>query len=220
MKNRYVIITIVCVMLIMICLLCSSTSYADIPDTIDVSTLYSQQEDIKNHSHEMADHARALKIPEDNIIIQTASKLWKQANKTEDALAMLATYTVQDEYYLSKTMYAEARGSSEYELSKVAWCILNRVDANGSTIQAVVTAPNQFAYSAYKNGDDYLYLAQDVLLRYCLEKCGVTDSGRTLPKEYMQFRGDGKVNHYYKTFDEARKGINEYTNWLITPYGV
>lgn len=218
MEKRCVIITVICVVLIMICISCSPSS-AEYTGYIDITQEYEQQQEIKVHAHEMAEHARALKIPEDDNIIVTAGKLWGEADEMQKALLMLSTYTTADEYYLSKTMYAEARGSNDYELSKVAWCILNRVDINGSTIQAVVTAPYQFAYSVYKDGDTYLYMAKDVLLRYCMEKCGIEDCGRTLPEDYVQFRGDGRINHYYKSYSDATRGVNEYTNWLVSPYG-
>jgi hypothetical protein len=219
MKSKYAVVCLVSMILILVCILMVRCG-AESVNYIDINDDYSKQQEIKENAHEMANHARALKIPEDSVIIQTASDIWIKADKTQRALTMLSSYTENDEYYLSKTMYAEARGSTEYELSKVAWCILNRVDATGSSIQQVVTAPNQFAYRSYINGEDYLYLAKDVLLRYCMEKCGIEDCGRTLPNDYMQFRGDGKLNHFYKTFNDARKGINEYTNWLNTPYGV
>ena len=207
---------------VLICLMTmfSGNCYATKMDTIDVSNMINEQRYIQYHAHELAEHARALDIDEDDSIILTAQDVWNRAEEKIEALDTLANYTVQDVYYLSKTIYAEARGSNKTECAKVAWCILNRLDNGnyGSTIKSVVTAPNQFAYRQYTDGDTYYEISLDVLTRWCMEKCGITNVGRVLPNDYMQYRGDGKLNHYYKDYNDAQRGINEYTNWMGTPY--
>lgn len=100
---------------------------------------------------------------------------------------------------IAQVIWAEARGLSPYHKSLVAWCILNRYDMGfyGETIDAVITAPYQFAYKAdspvtQENFD----IALDVLVRWESERYLLTSSGRTLPKQFVNFRGDGKLNWY------------------------
>ena len=136
------------------------------------------------------------------------------------------TYVVE-EYYneiviettevelIAKTVYAEARGLSKLEQSAVVWCILNRVDAGYGTILEVITAPNQFAYNInLPLQEDIVALTTDVLTRWQMEKYLIGDTGRTLPKQYLWFHGDG--NHNY--FRDAFSGGNRW-NWACkNPY--
>ena len=106
------------------------------------------------------------------------------------------------ETMLAKTVYGEARGCSVTEQAAVIWCILNRVDSENpyfpDTISGCITQPNQFF--GYREDfpvtDEILQLVRDVLARWELEKLGVGDAGRVLPKEYLYFTGDGRHNHF------------------------
>lgn len=118
---------------------------------------------------------------------------------------------------LAKMVYGEARGCSRLHQSAVIWCVLNRVDAGGGSIEDVITAPNQFV--GYNSNtpvtDDIKALVEDVLIRWQMEKKCCGDVGRTLPPEYRWFYGDGKVNY----FRDAYKG--DYNTWdwsLENPY--
>ncbi len=88
------------------------------------------------------------------------------------------------------------------ERAAVAWCVLNRVDAQGygmgDTIAEVVTFQGQYAgYSpAFPVTDELYTLAVDVLTRWERERTGETDVGRVLPAEYLWFDGDGVTNTY------------------------
>lgn len=96
--------------------------------------------------------------------------------------------------YMAKTIWGEARGVSEAEQEKVAWCVLNRVDDSRfpNTIIGVITAPNQFhGYSSGFPCTDEMYeLALDVIYRWQLEKCG-GESNRNLDPDYLYFCSDG-----------------------------
>jgi hypothetical protein len=62
--------------------------------------------------------------------------------------------------------------------------------------------------------DNIKELVEDVLMRWQNEKCGATNVGRTLPKSYLFFVGDGKHNHY---MEKWKSGI--YYDWsLKSPY--
>lgn len=121
--------------------------------------------------------------------------------------------------YLAKTIYGEAGVvRSKARQAAVAWCILNRVDSPifPDTIAEVVTAPYQFAgYHADRTPPEAYYeLARDVLTRYHAEQQGETDAGRTLPREYLYFTGDGTENYSTATW----RGT-DYWDWsLPDPY--
>lgn len=118
---------------------------------------------------------------------------------------------------IAQTIYGEARGSDLYNKSLVAWCIFNRYDDGrfGDTIEEIITKPGQFTgYSSNKPITDEDYkLAVDCLLRWQAEKYSLGDVGRTLPKEYLYFYGDGKLNHY-----RTSKGGKTYSYNLPNPY--
>ena len=110
--------------------------------------------------------------------------------------------TEEELIMLAKTIYGEANGLGMYERSLVCWCILNRADSGiygGNTIKEVILAPKQFAgYKAsHPVTDENVALAKDVIARWANESNFIGDSGRTLPKDYTYFYGDGKENHFY-----------------------
>lgn len=121
---------------------------------------------------------------------------------------------------IGRTIWGEADGvTSKAERAAVAWCILNRVDERGQTIEEVVTAPRQF--HGYRPADGWgecpqrhLDLAEDVLTRWKAEKEGATDVGRVLPAEYTFFVGDRVHNHFSTSFLSP-----DYWDWsLPDPY--
>jgi hypothetical protein len=110
-------------------------------------------------------------------------------------------YTEREAELIAKTLWGECRGvKSKMEQAAVAWCILNRVDDSrfGDTIEAVITSPYQFSGFRESNpvSTPLLELAKDVLERWLMEKNGVPDVGRVLPKEYVYFFGDMGVNYF------------------------
>lgn len=218
MRKINVVIMLMCYLVVLSIINVFGDIQVNACDTcIDVSQQIAEQQDILTNAHQMADSARALGFKEDNDIIITAGLIWKDANAKLNVLQEISQQSNSDIYYISKTMRREAYGSVNVELAKIGWCVLNRVD-RGSSIKDVVTQPNQFAYSAYSDGDMYYDIALDVYIRWQYEKEGIQNVGRVLPADYVQFRGDGKLNHYYKTYNDAQKNINEYTNWLVSPY--
>jgi len=116
---------------------------------------------------------------------------------------------VSDIELLAKTVYGEARGCSRIEQSAVIWCILNRVDASGDTIEEVVTAKYQFTgyNSEHPVTFEFYTLAEDVLARWIMEKHCIGEVGRTLPSEYQWFIGNGKENIFRDKYD------GDYTIW-------
>ena len=119
------------------------------------------------------------------------------------------TITQSEINMIAKTVLGEAGNCTTLEQSAVIWCILNRVDAGGKTIAEVVTAPNQF--HGYNPGwvvkSDIYALTIDVLTRWQLEKVGVGNVGRTLPKDFLWFYGDGQHNHFRNAYS------GDYDTW-------
>lgn len=135
-------------------------------------------------------------------------------------------YTEEEAVIMAKLLYREARGvsgifcgvSPEARQAAVLWCVLNRLDngSYGNSIVEVVTALNQFVYDPQAPvTDNLLWLANDVLTRWSMEKNGETNVGRTLPADYYFFLGDGKENHFRKDF----KDYDNTWDWsLPDPY--
>lgn len=118
----------------------------------------------------------------------------------------------------ARLLWGEARGvKSKAEQAAVIWCVLNRLDAGyASSIEGVITAKGQF--TGYRKSNPItgeLYeLAEDVLMRYYLEKEGFTDTGRTLPKDYLWFTGYKGRNRFRNRY---RGG--QYWDWSFPdPY--
>lgn len=116
-------------------------------------------------------------------------------------------YSEADVEIIAKIVWAEARGvQTTAEKAAVVWCILNRYDAGtyGDSIEAVATAPGQFAYRESSPVKPELKeLALDVLERWQAEKAGESDVGRTLPADYLFFDGDGVANHFRQHYERA-----------------
>ena len=119
---------------------------------------------------------------------------------------------------LAKTVWGEARGCDTEGQAAVVWCVLNRVDSGywSSSIIGVVTQPSQFHgyHPDHPVDSDILALVWDVLTRWQAEKTCVGSVGRVLPKEYLYFSGDGKVN----TFRTEYRGGETWDWSLDSPY--
>lgn len=180
--------------------------------------------------NEIANMARSIGLSEDNPIIKESSRIWweeqnrviseaaEQASKEAELQAFLNEH-YSDAVAMAGTMYAEARGLDKREMSMVCWTILNRWDNGrfGSTLHSVIWAKSQFAHSNRKvadNGADLIWLAQDVLTRYWKEKNGEQNVGRTLPKGYLFYYGDGRHNYFRVT----NSGKGSYNFGLWNPY--
>lgn len=117
----------------------------------------------------------------------------------ENAAELSERMRQRDIDYITKTVWGEARGLSEYEQAQVAWCVLNRVDSGRfpNTVKGVVTQPNQFyGYSEnFPITDSINAVVEDVYDRWIAEKNG-EEIERELAKEYCYFSGCGGHNHY------------------------
>jgi hypothetical protein len=109
---------------------------------------------------------------------------------------------------LARVIHNEARGvKSETEQACVGWTVLNRVDKKmrGDTIIECATAKHQFAYNKHtKPNAQSVKVSRDVITRWLLEKYGIKDVGRVLPKKFTYFAAHDGHNWFrakYKTHD-------------------
>lgn len=133
-------------------------------------------------------------------------------------------YTEEDVIALAQMAWGEALVTkSDTEMAATMWCVLNRYDsgdpyyAKCNGISGIVKQSGAFhGYHASNPVDEHLvWLAQDVLDRWCAEKAGYEDVGRVLPAEYLFFHGDGRHNHFRIQYE--RDG--HYWDWsLESPY--
>lgn len=122
--------------------------------------------------------------------------------------------------YIAKCVWGEYRGYYDKEMAAVVWCILNRVDSEAryfpDDIISVIKQDGQF--HGYKKShpveEGIVDMVVDVLLRWELEKDGVKDVGRVLPKDYCWFWGDSRHNY----FRNAYKGGDKWDWTLPDPY--
>lgn len=149
----------------------------------------------------------------------TSRDILVSLSATTDAEPIKIEVAREDAEMLAKLIWGEARGiPSTEQKAAVVWCVLNRVDSPlyPNSIDAVVTQKHQFSgYSeSYPLIDDFMEIAEDVLVRWYLEKTGANDVGRVLPKEYLYFVGDGILNYFSKEWRSQ-----EHYDWsLPSPY--
>ena len=155
--------------------------------------------------------------PEEEVTDQTSVK---DINDEVDVVELVIenNFTNEEIDHITKTVWGEARGLSKTHQAGVVWAILNRCDDGrfGKGVISVVTAPSQFA--GYRSGNpvdpEIRELVVDVLDRYSKEKAGIENVGRVLPKEYLYFRGNGKVNLFSKKWNST----NVWDWSLKSPY--
>lgn len=139
---------------------------------------------------------------------------------TIDSEDVRKPWTEQDAMAMAKTVSGEAGNCSLLQQSGVAWNILNRVESEDfpDTIIEVVSSPGQYHGYSWNNEVDVatLLLCEDVLARWYCEQVYGFSYGRTLPKEYLYFHGDGYKTNYFRT-TASNKGI--YWDWSLgNPY--
>ena len=195
-------IILIIMMLIMMLSLCGFKSVNELTDE-------------QKAAHAAANVLREYGIAEDHKLIQSLQQFWWECEAEKKEVEEMRTYSSAEVAMLAKTVYLEARGLNQTEQAAVVWCVLNRVDNWDKSIEEVVTAPNQFAYTKYAPVKQAIVdLVIDVLDRWCAEKAGVADVGRVLDKQYMWFTGDGKHNY----FRNAYMGGTIWNWTLQSPY--
>ena len=187
-----------------------------IPTMVNLRTLKQDLGELKTSLGDLEAQQEELRIQVDH---KLEAKQKAQTQQTPVVNSGQAYKATQEEIEtLAKIVYREARGIKEdSHKAAVVWCILNRVDDGywGDNIVDVATYPNAFAWVPDTPVDEELVdLVVDVVTRWNHEKEGLSDVGRTLPKEYLYFTGDGSYNRFTKEW-----GSTDYWDWsLPDPY--
>lgn len=163
--------------------------------------------------------AGAVDVPVPNDPVETACEVTEAPTVSPAPSYYVPNYDTADMVILAKALYGEARGvQSKAKQAAVVWCILNRVDDERwpNTIQEVCVTSQFNGYDPDNPLDLDMYeLAFDVYSRWEQEHNGVQDVGRTLPREYVFFHGDGTENWFRTEYEHT----GEYWDWsLPSPY--
>ena len=115
---------------------------------------------------------------------------------------VIAKYSSRDVTLVCQTVYGEARGCSRAEQMLVAWCICNRVDTTGSSIEQVVLAPGQFCgYSSRNPVTDEIYnLVLEVLDSWSRGQEALVYEPYATTSNYLYFSGDGVHNWFREEY--------------------
>lgn len=142
-----------------------------------------------------------------NVEETTAEETTTIAEDTHDYEQEVAyNYTLLEIVQLAQVIQVEGNGLNLYEKSLIVWSVLNRVDSNSypDTIYNVISFGHDYgkdyAYAWWENAvvtEENLFVAEDVLKRWCREKAGDENVGRTLPSNITQFRGGKKYRTEY-----------------------
>lgn len=188
-----------------------------IPTLVNLRTLKQDLGELKTSLGDLEAQQEELQIQVGHKL-EAKQEAEAQASAVQQPTGQAYTATQEEIETLAKIVYREARGIKEdSHKAAVVWCILNRVDDGywGDNIVDVATYPNAFAWVPDTPVDEELVdLVVDVITRWNHEKEGLSDVGRTLPKEYLYFTGDGSYNRFTKEWKST-----DYWDWsLPDPY--
>ena len=110
----------------------------------------------------------------------------------------VAKYTSEEITLVCQTVYGEARGCSKEEQQLVVWCICNRADYSGTSIEQVVTADRQFHGYDPENPvtEDIFENVTEVLEAWSRNEEALVYEPYATTTEYRYFSGDGRHNWY------------------------
>ena len=171
---------------------------------------------LPDNTVESATQRPSIAAPVDTVTKTLCTVPLTEETDPEPVVPKLASES--DIYLIACTIWGEAEGvPNRAEQAAVAWCILNRVDNRGKSIEEIILAPKQFFCRnecAYVPSY-FIELAEDVVSRWESEHAGYTDVGRTLPREYEYFVGDGWQHNYFSVEWRSK----EYWDWTLPdPY--
>ena len=110
----------------------------------------------------------------------------------------VAKYTSEEITLVCQTVYGEARGCSKEEQQLVAWCICNRADYSGTSVEQVVTADRQFHGYDPENPvtEEIFENVTEVLEAWSRNEEALVYEPYATTTEYRYFYGDGRHNWY------------------------
>nr|DAH87297.1 MAG TPA: Spore cortex-lytic enzyme, lytic transglycosylase [Caudoviricetes sp.] len=115
---------------------------------------------------------------------------------------VVAKYSSYEVTLVCQTVYGEARGCSREEQMLVVWCICNRADSNGASIEQVVTAPRQFhGYNPeHPVPDEIRSVVLEVLDAWSRGQEALVYEPYATTSEYLYFSGDGAHNWFREEY--------------------
>ena len=110
----------------------------------------------------------------------------------------VAKYTSEEITLVCQTVYGEARGCSKEEQQLVVWCICNRADCSGTSVEQVVTADRQFHGYDPENPvtEEIFENVTEVLEAWSRNEEALVYEPYATTTEYRYFYGDGRHNWY------------------------
>ena len=110
----------------------------------------------------------------------------------------VAKYTSEEVTLVCQTVYGEARGCSKEEQQLVVWCICNRADYSGTSVEQVVTADRQFHGYDPENPvtEEIFENVTEVLEAWSRNEEALVYEPYATTTEYRYFSGDGRHNWY------------------------
>lgn len=110
----------------------------------------------------------------------------------------VAKYTSEEITLVCQTVYGEARGCSKEEQQLVVWCICNRVDYSGASVEQIVTANRQFHGYDPENPvtEEIFENVTEVLEAWSRNEEALVYEPYATTTEYRYFSGDGRHNWY------------------------
>lgn len=126
-------------------------------------------------------------------------------------------YPTRDEVYcLARTVHGEASICSTEVKASVAWVILNRVDADNypNTIREVCEQEGQFAGWLRETDTEPTEEERSMCYQIIRAWKNFDDRYRTIPSDYLYFRGNGSTNYFTtfftKSLSEAKRNAWDY----------
>lgn len=125
-----------------------------------------------------------------------------RAEAEVSANAVVAKYSLNEVTLVARVVWGEARGCSREEQMLVVWCICNRADAKGQSIEQVVTARNQFHGYRESNpvDEDTLEVVREVLEAWSRGEEALVLEPYATTSDYQFFNGDGRHNWFREEY--------------------
>lgn len=113
-----------------------------------------------------------------------------------------AKYSSYEVTLLCQTVWGEARGCSREEQMLVVWCICNRADSSGKSIEQVVLQPNQFyGYNPeHPVTNEIREVVYEVLDAWSRNETALVYEPYATSPNYLYFSGDGVHNWFREEY--------------------
>lgn len=135
-------------------------------------------------------------------LIAEAHLVEAKAEAEASVNTVVTKYSSNEVTLVARVVWGEARGCSREEQMLVVWCICNRADAKGQSIEQVVTARNQFHGYSESNlvDEDILEVVREVLEAWSRGEEALVLEPYATTYDYQFFNGDGYHNWFREEY--------------------